>query len=685
MGFQPKDRESMNFKLRGIATPKLIFSCTVVLLAVVLAYANHFHNGFHFDDFHTVENNPAIRSLSNIPSFFKDGRTFSVLPSNASYRPLVTTTLAVDYWLSGGLDPFWFHVGTFVLFLVQLTLMFLLFASISKQNRSAEQAGWLALFAAGFYGVHPASAETVNYVVQRADLHAALGVVGSLAIYCLWPKGRKWGIYLLPVALSGLSKLTGLVFPAVLFTYHFLFESDHGKPSLRRSPWHRAAVASIPSIAACGGVAIFLTVMTPKTFSPGATSKFQYLITQPVVLLHYFKTFFLPTGLTADTDRGLLSSMMSPEFFAGFAFVVALITAACYTARRRETKAVSFGLWWFLITSLPTSLFPLAEVENDHRMFLPFVGLALAATTTVAVWLDDRRAQLALSGTRRALVAGVATCVLAVSAYGTHVRNDVWRTEDSLWKDVTIKSPHNGRGLMNYGLTLMAKGNSQEAYDYYQKAAVYTPNYSYLEINMGIAAGELGRDIEAEQHFQRAISLMPNNSQSYSYYGRWLHKRGRIEEAIKNLAQSTTLNSADLMPRNLLMQIYSQRADWVNVKKIADEVLRLSPNDADALRYAAMVANPANATLSAEEYLTLSLRNFQNKRYEDCIQAAKEALRLRPDYAEAYNNIAAAYQSLGRWDEAIAAAREALRLKPDFQLAQNNLAYATSQKATIRN
>jgi hypothetical protein len=35
---------------------------------------------------------------------------------------------------------------------------------------------------------------------------------------------------------------------------------------------------------------------------------------------------------------------------------------------------------------------------------------------------------------------------------------------------------------------------------------------------------------------------------------------------------------------------------------------------------------------------------------------------------------------MGRWDEAIEAAREALRLKPDFQLARNNLAWSESQK-----
>ena len=33
-----------------------------------------------------------------------------------------------------------------------------------------------------------------------------------------------------------------------------------------------------------------------------------------------------------------------------------------------------------------------------------------------------------------------------------------------------------------------------------------------------------------------------------------------------------------------------------------------------------------------------------------------------------------------QWDDAIQAAREALRLKPDFALARNNLAWAEAEK-----
>ena len=92
-----------------------------LFIALLAAYANHLHNSFHFDDAHTVENNAAIREVRNIPMFFRDATTFSSLPSNQSYRPLVSTLLAIDDRL-GGLQPFWFHLSILALF-VALTLL----------------------------------------------------------------------------------------------------------------------------------------------------------------------------------------------------------------------------------------------------------------------------------------------------------------------------------------------------------------------------------------------------------------------------------------------------------------------------------------------------------------------------------------------------------------------------------
>src|SRR5262249_44251226 len=54
----------------------------------------------------------------------------------------------------------------------------------------------------------------------------------------------------------------------------------------------------------------------------------------------------------------------------------------------------------------------------------------------------------------------------------------------------------------------------------------------------------------------------------------------------------------------------------------------------------------------------------------------REAIRLKPDYAEAHNNLGVALGGQGKLKEAEAACREAIRLKPDHAMAHTNLGVA---------
>jgi tetratricopeptide (TPR) repeat protein len=83
---------------------------------------------------------------------------------------------------------------------------------------------------------------------------------------------------------------------------------------------------------------------------------------------------------------------------------------------------------------------------------------------------------------------------------------------------------------------------------------------------------------------------------------------------------------------------------------------------------------------SPGNFLRLSLAYYRSSRPVDCIHAAQKAIELKPDFAEAFNNIAAAHLLLSEWDAAIAAAREAIRINPNFQLAKNNLAAAEEKR-----
>ena len=614
----------------------------------LLAYSNHFGNSFHFDDIHTIVDNPWVRDVRHIPRYFTDATTFSVLPANQSYRPVLQATLAIDYRLAGGYSPGTFQTTTFLWFVLEIALIYVLTSAVGQRVAAdREGARSAALLAAVVYALHPLCAETVNYVVQRGEVLSAVGVVGSVALYARAPGLRRFGAYLVPLIVGALAKPSALITPAILATYVWLFETADGDPLRRRGLATLRAV--LPSLFVAVGLALLIRAKLPLTYVAGSASPGHYWLIQPFVALRYSLWLLAPIDLSADLDWGLAAGLSDPRVWYGLVFVAGLIGAAIWASRSAATRPIAFGVFWFLFSLLPTSAVPFAEVANCQRPFLPLAGLAIASAWSVHLWWSRTASPMR----RRWLAAGVAL-VLTAAAAGVHARNAVWRTEETLWHDVTLKSPTNGRGLMNYGLTRMAQGDYQTAIEYFQRAVIYAPSYSLAHTNLAIAYGGAGRPADAEREFKEGVRLAPADWRSHLFYGRWLRSAGRTADAIATLQRAAALNPFD-----------SQ----------AQREMERAITDPPAVH--AQEASP-------EHFLSLSLTAYQAGRYRECISHAQAALERRPDYAEAYNNIAAAHNALGEWDAGIAAAERAVALKPDFPLARNNLAYAREQKRGTR-
>ena len=71
-------------------------------------------------------------------------------------------------------------------------------------------------------------------------------------------------------------------------------------------------------------------------------------------------------------------------------------------------------------------------------------------------------------------------------------------------------------------------------------------------------------------------------------------------------------------------------------------------------------------------------------RYNDAIEALRQAVRIDPEYVNAWNNLGAAYVELKRYNDAIEASRQAVRIDPENANAWYNLgvAYAFSGNRT---
>ncbi len=125
-----------------------------------------------------------------------------------------------------------------------------------------------------------------------------------------------------------------MVFPAILLLYVFLLEQQGTllaaegaapAPQLQRLKWKAAFRAIVPALLVTAAFALLQSAMTPANFAPGAPSGFLYRITQPYVALHYFKSFFLPTELSADSDWSYVRGPFSTDAVVGYLFVAALL------------------------------------------------------------------------------------------------------------------------------------------------------------------------------------------------------------------------------------------------------------------------------------------------------------------------------------------------------------------------
>jgi tetratricopeptide (TPR) repeat protein len=666
-----------------------------VLLFTITIYINHFNNGFHFDDNHTISNNSLIRQLSNIPKFFLDGSTSSTLPQNQVYRPVVSTTLAIDYWIGNGYNPIYFHLSMFILFLLQGSLMFFLFLKIlDKIDATKKQNFYIALAAAGWYLVHPAIAETVNYIIARSDILSTFFVVLALTLYTSSAFSRKTYLYLVPVIIGALAKPSSVMFAPLLFFYILLFDESVDFKKIFKFQYRysliRAIKKSVPSFVICILLYGFISLMTPSSWVPGGTSRLSYLITQPFVVLHYFYMFILPTELSADTDWTTLQSIFNFRFLIGILFLLATGIIIIYTSSKKNLKPISFGLIWFLITLFPTSsIIPLAEVLNDHRMFFPFIGLSLSITYSIYLIVEFYYLKYRVgSSFLKYSLFGITIIVFITYGIGTYNRNKVWSTEESLWYDVTIKSPLNGRGLMNYGLVKMEQGKYLEADKYFNKALELTPNYSYLFVNLAIVKNALGDSKTAENYFKKAIQLGNDFAGSHSFYARFLKKQFRLSEAEIELQKAIKISPNILENRISLLEILELESSWSELSLACLSALEISPNNTIVLNYLEhsklkkgtldYLVDEISSTSNTDSLLQLSLKLFQVKRFDECIQAAKRAVDINPKFYEAYNNIGAAFNAKGQYEKSILPLEKAVQLNPNYQLAKNNLVIARS-------
>ena len=585
-----------------------------VALAVIVAcglavFYNTLGNSFHYDDEHSIVENPHIRSLENVPRFFVDPGTFSGLPEARMYRPLLLVTYALNYAL-GGYGVFGYHLVNLLLHLANACLLWIVAGRLLGK-------GWGALLAGLLFAVHPLASEPVNYISSRSSLLATLFLLLAFLLLvragerkCGW-KQHGWIAVCYLAAL--LSKSIAIVFPLIGAAYLLLVA--------QRKIWKCLALPAVISLLYLAGTrAIVGKALLQPVRGYGA-----HLATQIKAAVFYVWKMAVPTGLSVEPQFRVADGFGDGTVvLAGFALASSIF--AIWSGRRQK-RLLAFALVWFLLALLPSSLAPLYVLVNEHRLYLPMAGAA------VGVGL------LADGGGRRLSVSWVFVLLfLGILCFQRHV---VWKSEESLWGDAVVRGGHMARPYINLGKAYLEQGRYREAIEVSRRGLDIDPGLARAYYNIGTGYLQLENYELAEAYYQSALERQPDLIQAHNNLGNAYLEQGLPDRAEVAYRKALGIQENPSLYHNLA-NAFMEQGEVDSARVYFRRVLELDPE-------------------MREAYKGLIKVCLKEERVQTALEVARDALERWPGDETFLLMQGDAHATLGQREQAVRAYRRAGR------------------------
>ncbi len=586
------------------------WACAVAC-AAFLIFSGTLSNPFVHDDVAIIGENPLVREKGRaLEAFRRD--YWAVLEGSEKrdrlYRPLTIVSLALNHAV-GGMNTAGYRVVNMALHALASVLLLWLCARFGLSRGAA---GAVSLL----FALHPVHTEAVNAVVARADLMAAVGVFGGLALLmgvALSPAdarngeiaqgdpedgGSPSGGVLAPIALACafclfalLSKEVGVALP--LSALLWWLWSRYGLGETRRPPPRQTLIA-VCALACALLIYLWMRYaalgVLARPYLPSKLDNALALLPADErifgafsVLGRYFRLMGWPWPLSVDYSFAQIPAAGAEAVVWAAVGALGLLGWGCVAWRLRKNMPwVAFGLFVFIGGYLPVSnlAIPIGTIMAERLLYIPSAGFLIA-------WAPTAAALLARADWRMRAAMLLSVCFLF--GWLTMKRNHEWGETLRFWRRAAEASPHSARALRVYGQALIDRRRFREAIAPLRKSVAIYPVYDYAWVDLGIAQMQSGEEADAEVSLKRALRLNDGNAEGH-------------------LALGVLYMGA---ARGDLARLHLERA------------IRLKPT-LDEARFNLGVL-----------YLKTGLRDL-------AIGQFRAALRLRPDHAGAHHNLALA-------------------------------------------
>ncbi len=652
----------------------------LLVTITILTYLNANHEEFYFDS-----GRGTMQKFADPGQMVGNLLRSHVIPTG---YPITQITFALNRWFNHavGLDDYdvttYVVVNVFIHAINACLVYFLVRALVGYIAPTSRPALWIPLAAASLFAVHPMQAASVAYVLQRRGALASLfymlavlawlkarkapaniSTVGgkSLTVSHRWPIRRLLLAAAVPFCywLSYRSKNMGLTLPFAILAVEFCLRAGD-RTVLKRYLKIMVPLAGI----VLAGILLFiyhLGMFDPGQFKihnpdPRVTwGAWEHFLTEARAFVHYWKLLWLPLPRWSCIDHyfDVSRHLLDHGAIVALAFHALLLATAVVGARKGYTLA-SLGVFWFYIALIPYICLPQVELLVEYKTYLPSVGAALIVAELL--WRTRNRV-----GLKRQIliVAAIAIALMAT----TISRNRIYQSAENLWLDAIAKSPRNPRPYNNLANVYARQGSYEEAIEYYHKALDVQDQDADIWHNLAVCLSRMGRTDEALRYYQKALELEPGRSDTLSALALLENEVGRPERAATLLEEALATALPQEKPDIYYQLGYVLEQAGLPDRAVAayQESIRLDPNQ-------------------ARVYNNLALLLVRLERFAEAETAWQRALQLDPGNADYHNNYGDALRLQKRAVEAETCFRKALTLAPQMVNAHINLGRALADQ-----
>ncbi len=492
-----------------------------------ILFASNLFSQWAADDFDQVRDNPYIRSVTNIPRFFRTDfqQSLGHAPyTSGTYRPLTLTSYVLDHALFGG-DAVGFHLMNNVLHLLTAIFVFLMFDRILGFG--------FALSLTILFSIHPMVVEPVAYIGARADLLAGLFSIANayFLIRTLESTVSKFNlIFFVLTAILGLFSKES-VLPVLIAT------CGTGLIVYMKESCYRLRALTLffaTSVLAAGFLAVRRIVL-------GRLGGMVGLFVFPnlsKLASHFFELFFVPTL----TDFWAVQKNSAGHILVLIGVSIIVVTGVIYIFCRQRTLPFLLGLSLFLTPLIPVSLgWQSLEVLPDRYFYVPLVGFCLLCGSTLKEMPEGFRQADILRG-HRTLFLSTLVAYLSFLAFLSLNRTFTWRDDYALANASLTLNPANDNATLWLAKACRRDRNLSCEIRYLRETLAIKPDHLQALNGLAVRQIEVGQLAQARDLLVRAWIVDKTHAATAYNIAYLFEVQGKPNKAFAWYQKALTLN-----------------------------------------------------------------------------------------------------------------------------------------------